>query len=1036
MSGLSLIVGPASRTVLVALFAFFIAAFAAAQPAQPPRFESGVTLLQVSVSVVDQDGQVVRDLRPEDFEVEIDGTARNVLFARFAGSDDRTGARTPQAFLSNDVERPGRAVVFVIDLESMKAGYERPLLDTAARLIESLSDADAVSLVPFPGQAIDLTRDRARVASTLRQMRGTNSEPFYEYFVSMEEALAFERGDKRITSEVTERECFHSKSVLCEQFVATEALQRLAVERLHVQALLNAVTDVVRRLGQADAPRTIVLVSGGLGFEPAQLTHFVQVQRAVREARVNLYAIHVEQPDVDASTSMHGPTAMLASRDRQLGLANVASAAGGQFFAGIGTARGVFDRMLNEIAYAYILGIEIASGAPNTLLERLKVRAKRPKLQVRAVVQSGGATRDPDERLRTLMQQPIDATECPIAAMLYSVRGEESDTLKAILAAEIGRERNLEQPVRYALAVSRGDARIFETDGVARAGDDAARVNVAWQAAPGTYRLRLAAVDARGRGGSLDRPVSIGLRSSAEFQMSDLMLSASAASFLPAFVVPAGTPITGALEVYTADVQRFGEATVHFEVRRAAGDAVLGTTAARFFETDSDRRRVATADLATHELSPSEYTVSAVVSVAGRPVGKVSRSVRIGPSTPKSLEAASHFAAAQASLSARASDTTGASEAAAPVTNDPALNEVLRKLGAYVASYGPRASLVVAVEKYTQFVEAESLGRLPQRQLVAEFALVKTSDEQGWAGFRDVVEVDGRAVQDRRDRLLRLFTTANQPVPEATRIANESARFNVGPISRNFNVPTMALLLFTPSNLARFAFTRKGTDKIDGVETWVIGFTETARPTLVMTMAGKDVPCEGTLWVIPVDGTVVRTRLRLRRFADAFAMDDPRAPSIPAGSSFSSPGMVSAPPPGASTLAQVDASSPASGQGGSVPAGGPGGFGGAPSGGGGQGSVSVASGSADPADAGRPRPVIEDVMELPNLRRLESNAEIEVSYRRDARLEIWLPSRMSEEYSGPIPRARTAPLLGTSRTIATYGDYRQFDTSSKIIVPR
>lgn len=211
---------------------------------------------------------------------------------------------------------------------------------------------------------------------------------------------------------------------------------------------------------------------------------------------------------------------------------------------------------------------------------------------------------------------------------------------------------------------------------------------------------------------------------------------------------------------------------------------------------------------------------------------------------------------------------------------DQSLPPVLARMGAYISSYGEKAALVVAVEEYTQTVMFEGAAApTPPRRLVAEFAIVKTSDGLGWVGFRDVVEVNGSSVADRRDRLRSLFTaTGTADATELQRIANESSRFNVGPISRNFNVPTSAMFFFVPDNLARFAFTRKGTKKINGVETWEITFKETRTPTLVMTAAGVDVPVSGTLWVKPDDGTVVRTRLLLKNFADQMTSPVQTAP--------------------------------------------------------------------------------------------------------------------------------------------------------------
>ena len=59
------------------------------------------------------------------------------------------------------------------------------------------------------------------------------------------------------------------------------------------------------------------------------------------------------------------------------------------------------------------------------------------------------------------------------------------------------------------------------------------------------------------------------------------------------------------------------------------------------------------------------------------------------------------------------------------------------------------------------------------RQLVAEFAIVTADD--GWAGYRDVVQVGGKKVRERSDRLLSLFTSPSADTSEIRRIAEENA---------------------------------------------------------------------------------------------------------------------------------------------------------------------------------------------------------------------------------------------------------------------
>ena len=64
---------------------------------------------------------------------------------------------------------------------------------------------------------------------------------------------------------------------------------------------------------------------------------------------------------------------------------------------------------------------------------------------------------------------------------------------------------------------------------------------------------------------------------------------------------------------------------------------------------------------------------------------------------------------------------------------------------------------------------------------------------------------------------------------------------------------------------------------------------------------------------------------------------------------------------------------------------------------------------------------------------LGSTADIEVTYRRDAKLGVWLPALMTEEYQGAIPRINAPAIAALARSKATYSDYKQFGTSSTVI---
>jgi hypothetical protein len=222
----------------------------------------------------------------------------------------------------------------------------------------------------------------------------------------------------------------------------------------------------------------------------------------------------------------------------------------------------------------------------------------------------------------------------------------------------------------------------------------------------------------------------------------------------------------------------------------------------------------------------------------------------------------------------------------------------MHRVADYVGRYGHDASVLIAVEHYKQgavdlgdqgalsglrrpsgrgavaapsAIAADAGGpRTTDQKLVAELALVQNAAAiGGWLAYRDVIEVNGKPVPDRKDRLQALFRADVPDVEAAKKITAESARYNVGPVTRTFNVPTSTLFFFDPTHLSRFSFQRSGTERVDGVEAWKVDFTETHKPSLITTSAGGDIPAAGTLWIDPADGSVLRTRLVVASYRGA-----------------------------------------------------------------------------------------------------------------------------------------------------------------------
>ncbi len=200
----------------------------------------------------------------------------------------------------------------------------------------------------------------------------------------------------------------------------------------------------------------------------------------------------------------------------------------------------------------------------------------------------------------------------------------------------------------------------------------------------------------------------------------------------------------------------------------------------------------------------------------------------------------------------------------AVAASDEGLRVVLARAGAYVERYQAAFSLLVGEEHYTQRVVRR--GReTERRRLRSEFALVRVGgDPSGprWLAFRDVLEVDDRPVADRGDRLVRLFRDAPaDALARARAIALESARYNLGPVVRTINVPTLALEFFEVPRQPRLRYRRAGERVHGGRRVWVVRFEERARPTLIRSPDGRDVVARGEAWVDPESGRIVRTEL-------------------------------------------------------------------------------------------------------------------------------------------------------------------------------
>lgn len=167
------------RLVLSAALAFAIVAMGNGQQL-PPAFRSGVDLVTVDFLAFDSAGRPRANLAQADVSLKVDGRARPIQSMQWIQVADPVsggGVRPetiPPPFASNAMGDAGRAVVIVLDDESLRTGREAPLRRAVNRFLSLLSPRDRVALVtmPYGGVKVDFTSEHGKVpARTCRRLR-------------------------------------------------------------------------------------------------------------------------------------------------------------------------------------------------------------------------------------------------------------------------------------------------------------------------------------------------------------------------------------------------------------------------------------------------------------------------------------------------------------------------------------------------------------------------------------------------------------------------------------------------------------------------------------------------------------------------------------------------------------------------------------------------------------------------------------------------------------------------------------------------
>lgn len=625
----------------------------AAQSPAPPSFGTGTEIVAVDVSVLDRDGSPVTGLAEADFALTVDGEPRTLLSAEFVGYEERAVPAPPEAgpepVWSNAAVRPGRLVLVAVDTGSLPTGEGRAFVRSVEKLLDGLGPSDRVGLVayPPPGPSVELTGDVARVREALLKVTGLSRLVVRR--VSVTEALIYaDRDDDQRWQDVLERECPADASTrgqdrdMCLEQVQTEAFQLAATARQLAAQSIGMLRSMFDLLGKLEGDKTVVLLTGGM---PQVESGDIQdlAQRATR-GRVKLYVVQVPNRALDVSRSR--PDDDFEDRSlSEMSLGSLATLSRGTLLRPGVSGEAVFERVARELSGHYLLGFEPQDVDRDGREHEVRVKVSRPGVTVRArrrvLVPSQAAPRAARELLASALASPFELGELPLRAAAYAWPPGEGGQARVLVAAEAGSGEALgEALLAAALVDARGQAGASASVSLAGAGNGA----LVLQAPPGRYTLRVAAVDARGRRGRLDRAYDLPSPSPARIQASDLLLLPADGELSGLHPLLDGElarrPVLARVELQSHAVQEIEAAQLRLELADGPDRPALVSEAVQPHRLDT-RRAAVQAVLPGDLLPPGSYVARLVVTPSGsgsRPLTS-QRSVSVGlPATAEEAE--------------------------------------------------------------------------------------------------------------------------------------------------------------------------------------------------------------------------------------------------------------------------------------------------------------------------------------------------------------------------------------------------------------
>ena len=375
------------------------------------------------------------------------------------------------------------------------------------------------------------------------------------------------------------------------------------------------------------APRRDALTALAPGMCELQENLYARVAAAAGAARTHFYVIRPGDAP-DRGTSVQRETA-IGSDNPLAGIEHLVGVTDGKMLALTGSSGTAMDRVLRETAAYYQATVDSQPNDYSSRSQQLDIRLSRRGVELRTLPsvtfgRDQATAKLSNPSLRDMMATTQVLRDLPLRATGFPTLGSEQQNLGILVLAE---------PAEADVNLESLAAVLFDQDGkvagqwIATAADlQRAPVIGTISTPPGAYRLRVAAIDATGRSGTVDHDVTAEIVRSGPLKLGSLVLGLSregkfapklqftneplAIAYLEMEGAPAGARLNAALEI----------------AQSLNGAAVVTVPLA--IETAAGNRYAATGSVPLGALPPGDYVVRAMVGLEGHPMTRVVRTIR------------------------------------------------------------------------------------------------------------------------------------------------------------------------------------------------------------------------------------------------------------------------------------------------------------------------------------------------------------------------------------------------------------------------